>query len=161
MSCLPSKEIPILTRLGDFIWRQPILTVKTSTKHSRAGQLEWMMLCSEASGRSTTTSASFLSSGSRSICTRSFGRWHRAKVAVWREEENREMDNGGVGTNSWYVRGNGRTQTAGVFRIQGMSAKHPPCRVWRGIERGPAGEWRRWLRGDQIQEGQISDDSRD
>ena len=47
----------------------------------------------------------FFSSGSRSICTRSSGRWHRAKVAVWREEENREMDNGGVGTNSWYVRG--------------------------------------------------------
>ena len=22
-------------------------------------------------------------------------------MAVWREEENREMDNGGVGTNSW------------------------------------------------------------
>ena len=25
-------------------------------------------------------------------------------------------------------RGNGRTQTTGVFRIQGMSAKRPPCR---------------------------------
>ena len=47
----------------------------------------------------------FFSSGSRSICTRSSGRWHRANVVVWREEENREMDNGGVGTNSWYVRG--------------------------------------------------------
>ena len=43
----------------------------------------------------------FFSCGSRSICTRSSGRWHRAKVAVWREEENHEMDNGGVGTNSW------------------------------------------------------------
>ena len=63
MSCLPSKEIPILTRLGDFIWRQPILTVKTSSKHSSAGQLEWMMLCNEASDIRTRTSESFLRKG--------------------------------------------------------------------------------------------------
>ena len=101
MSCLPSKEIPILTRLGDFIWRQPILTVKTSTKHSRAGQLEWMMLCNEASDIRTRTSESFLRNGSRRFSTRLSGRSHSAKVAVWREEENREMDIGAEGTSSW------------------------------------------------------------
>ena len=74
MSCLPSKEIPILTRLGDFIWRQPILTVKTSTKHSRGGQLEWMMLCNEASDIRTRTSESFLRNGSRRFSTRLSGR---------------------------------------------------------------------------------------
>ena len=74
MSCLPSKEIPILTRLGDFIWRQPILTVKTSTKHSSAGQLEWMMLCNEASDIRTRTSESFLRNGSRRFSTRLSGR---------------------------------------------------------------------------------------
>ena len=56
------------------------------------------MLCSEASDRSTTISACFFSSGSRSICTRLSASWHRAKVAVWREEENNEMDIGGEGT---------------------------------------------------------------
>ena len=72
---LPSvKRIPILTRLGDFIWRQPILTVKTSTKHSRAGQLEWMMLCNEASDIRTRTSESFLRNGSRRFSTRLSGR---------------------------------------------------------------------------------------
>ena len=101
MSCLPSKEIPILTRLGDFIWRQPILTVKTSTKHSSAGQLEWMMLCNEASDIRTRTSESFLRNGSRRFSTRLSGRSHSAKVAVWREEENREMDIGAEGTSSW------------------------------------------------------------
>ena len=74
MSCLPSKEIPILTRLGDFIWRQPILTMKTSTKHSSAGQLEWMMLCNEASDIRTRTSESFLRNGSRRFSTRLSGR---------------------------------------------------------------------------------------
>ena len=58
------------------------------------------MLCSEASNRSTTTSACFFSSGSQSICTRLFARWHRAKVVVWREEENHEMDIGGEGTDT-------------------------------------------------------------
>ena len=105
MSCLPSKEIPILTRLGNFIWRHPILTVKTSTKHSRAGQLEWMMLCNEATDIQIRTSESVLRNGSRSFSTRLSGRSHSAKVAVWREEENHEMDNGVVGTNSWCVRG--------------------------------------------------------
>ena len=105
MSCIPSKEIPILTRLGDFIWRQPILTMKTSTKYSRTGQLEWMMICNEASDIRTRTSESFFRNGSRRVSTRLSGRSHSAKVAVWREEENREMDNGGVGTNSWCVHG--------------------------------------------------------
>ena len=101
MSCLPSKEIPILTRLGDFIWRQPILTVKTSTKNYRAGQLEWMMLCNEASDIRTRTSESFMKNGSRRFSTRLSGRSHSAKVAVWREEENREMDIGAEGTGRW------------------------------------------------------------
>ena len=101
MSYLPPKEISILTRLGDFIWRQPILTVKTSTKHSRAGQLEWMMLCNEASDIRTRTSESFLRNGSRRFSTRLSGRSHNAKVAVWREEENREMDIGAEGTGRW------------------------------------------------------------
>ena len=101
MSCLPSKEIPILTRLGDFIWRQPILTVKTSTKHSRAGQLEWMMLCNEASDIRTHTSESFLRNGSRRFSTRLSDRSHSAKVVVWGEEENREMDIGAEGTGRW------------------------------------------------------------
>ena len=68
------KEIPILTRLGDFIWRQPILTVKTSTKHSSAGQLEWMMLCNEASDIRTRTSERFLRNGSWRFSTRLSGR---------------------------------------------------------------------------------------
>ena len=79
--------------------------MKTSTKHSRAGQLEWMMLCNEASDIRTHTSESFLRNGSRRFSTRLSGRSHNAKVAVWREEENREMDIGDEGTNSWYVRG--------------------------------------------------------
>ena len=57
-----------------FIWRQPILTVKTSTKHSSAGQLEWMMLCNEASDIRTRTSESFLRNGSRRFSTRLSGR---------------------------------------------------------------------------------------
>ena len=69
-SSCPSKWIPILTRLGDFIWRQPILTVKTSTKHSRAGQMEWMMLWNEASDIRTRTSESFLRNGSQRFSTR-------------------------------------------------------------------------------------------
>ena len=101
MSRLSSKQIPILTRLGDFIWRQLILTVKTSTKHSRAGQLEWMMLCNEASDIRTCISESFLRNGSRRFSTGLSGRSHIAKVAVWREEENREMDIGAEGTSSW------------------------------------------------------------
>ena len=101
MSCLLSKQMPILTRLGDFIWRQPILTVKTSTKHSSAGQLEWMMLCNDASDIQTRTSENFLRNGSRRFSTRLSGRLHSAKVAVWREEENREMDIGAEGTGSW------------------------------------------------------------
>ena len=101
MSCLPSKEIPILTRLGDFIWRQPVLTVKTSTKHSRAGQLVWMMLCYEASDIRSPTSESILRNGSRWFSTRLSGRSHRAKVEVWIEEENREMNIGAEGTGRW------------------------------------------------------------
>src|SRR3989337_622822 len=101
MSCLSSKEIPILTRLGDFSWRQLILTVKTSTKHSRAGQLEWMMLCNEAFDIRTRTSESFLRNGSQRFSTRLSGRSHNAKVAVWREEENREMDIDAEGTSTW------------------------------------------------------------
>ena len=101
MSCLTSKEIPIIKRLGDFIWRQRILTVKTSTKHSRAGQLEWMMLCNEASDIRTRTSESFFKNGSRRFSTKLSGRLHSAKVAVWREEENREMDIGAEGTGRW------------------------------------------------------------
>ena len=101
MSSTTSKEIPILTRLGDFIRRQPILTVKRSTKHSRAGQLDWMMLCSEVSDTGTHISESFLRSGSQSFCTRLSGSLHTAKVAVWREEENREMDIGAEGTSTW------------------------------------------------------------
>src|SRR3989337_1049723 len=101
MSFLPSKEIPILTRLGHFIWRQPIVTVKTSTKHSRSGQLEWRMLCNEASDIRTRTSESFLRNGSRRFSIRLSGRSHSAKVAVLREEENREMDIGAEGTGRW------------------------------------------------------------
>ena len=91
MSYLPSKEIPILTRLGDFIWRQPILTAKTSTKHSMAGQLEWMMLCNEASDIRTRTSESFLRNGSQRFSTdclvgRTAQRWRggeRRKTVRW------------------------------------------------------------------------------
>ena len=63
------------------------------------------MLCNEASDIRTCTSESFMRNGSRRFSTRLSGRSHSAKVAVWREEENREMDNGGVGTNSWCVCG--------------------------------------------------------
>ena len=75
--------------------------MKTSTKHSRAGQLEWMMLCNEASDIRTRTSESFLRNGSRRFSTRLSGRSHNAKVVVWREEENCEMDIGAEGTGRW------------------------------------------------------------
>ena len=55
-------------------WRQLILTVKISTKHSSAGQLEWMMMCNEASDIRTRTSESFLRNGSRRFSTRLSGR---------------------------------------------------------------------------------------
>ena len=48
--------------------------LKTSTKHSSAGQLEWMMLCNEASDIRTRTSESFLRNGSRRFSTRLSGR---------------------------------------------------------------------------------------
>ena len=63
------------------------------------------MLCNEASDIRTRTIESFLRNGSRRFSTRLLGRHHNVKVAVWREEENCEMDNDGVGMNSWYVRG--------------------------------------------------------
>ena len=101
ISC-PKKQIPMLTRWGDFILRQRIrISIpKTSSKRSRAGQLEWMMLGSAAYDKSTTTSTRFFSSGSRSICTRLSARWHQEKVAVWTEEENHEMGTGGEGTDT-------------------------------------------------------------
>ena len=76
--------------------------MKTSTKHSSAGQLEWMMLCNEASDIRTRTSESFLRNGSRRFSTRLSGRSHSAKVAVWREEENGEVDIGAEGTSRWH-----------------------------------------------------------
>ena len=83
MMSFPLSEImPMLIRLGEFIHRQRNFILQTSSRHSRAGQLEWMMFCSETSDISTSTSESLLSSGSRSICTRLSGSWHRAKVAV-------------------------------------------------------------------------------
>ena len=75
--------------------------MQTSTKHSSAGKLEWMMLCNEASDIRTRTSESFFRNGSRRLSTRFSGRSHSAKVAVWREEENREMDIGAEGTGRW------------------------------------------------------------
>ena len=46
MSCCPSKQIPMLVRWGDFIWRQRIgvSIPQTTSKLSRAGQLECMTL---------------------------------------------------------------------------------------------------------------------
>ena len=61
---------------------------------------------------------------------------------------------------------NGRTQAAGVYRIDGMSGRRPPCRVCttrsmsgcRFIERSPGGRtW--WLRGVQNHHRHIADDS--
>ena len=59
------------------------------------------MLCNEASDIQTRTSESFLRNGSQRFSTRLSGRSHSTKVAVWREEENREMDIGAEGTGSW------------------------------------------------------------
>ena len=70
-------------------------------RNSRAGQLEWMMLCNEASDIRTRTSECFLRNGSQRFSTRMSGRSHSTKVAVWREEENREMYIGAEGTCSW------------------------------------------------------------
>ena len=44
-------SLPMLLRWGNIIWRQliGISIPKTFNKRSRAGQPEWMMLCSEAS----------------------------------------------------------------------------------------------------------------
>ena len=47
---------------------------ETSTKHSREGQLEWMMLCNEASDIRTCISESFLRNGSRRFSTKLSGR---------------------------------------------------------------------------------------
>ena len=67
-----------------------------------------------------------------------------------------------------YIHSHGRTQAAGVYRIDGMSARRPPCRVCPagsmpgciGVERSPGGR-RWWLRGVQNHHRQIADDSRD
>ena len=75
--------------------------MKTNTKLSRAGQLEWMMLCNEASDIRCRISENFLRNGSRRFSTRLSGRSHSAKVAVWREEKTREMDIGAEGTGRW------------------------------------------------------------
>ena len=63
-------------KVSDFIWRQliPISIPKTISKRSRAGQLEWMMLCNEAFDIRTCTSESFLRNGSRRFSTRLSGR---------------------------------------------------------------------------------------
>ena len=65
------------------------------------------MLCNEASDIQTRTSESFFRNGSRRFSTRLSGRSYSAKVAVWREEENREMDIGAEGKfmafGMWYV----------------------------------------------------------
>ena len=55
----------------------------------------------EASDIQTRTSESFLRNGSRRFSTRLSGRSHSVKVAVWREEENYEMDIGAEGTCRW------------------------------------------------------------
>ena len=95
--------------------------MKTSTKHSRVGQLEWMTLCNEAFDIRTHTSESFLRNGSQRFSTRLSGRSHSTKVAVWREEENREMDIGAEGIGRWRsvsvgdFQGNSRTQAAVVL----------------------------------------------
>ena len=129
--------------------------MKTSTKHSRAGKLEWMMLCNEASDIRTRTSESFLRNGSRRFSTKLSGRSHNAKVAVWREEENARWTSvlraqvDGVRYLVGDFQGNSRTQAVVVLRIQGISARHPSCRAWyaclgsmtgcRGFEWSPGG----------------------
>ena len=152
MRSCPKKQIPMLTRWGDFILSQRvrISIPKTSSKRSRAGQPEWRMLCSAASDRSTTTSASFFSNGSQSICTRLSARWHRAKVTVWREEAMRWTSVVRAQIHRFvlcYIHSHGRNQAARVYRIDRMSARRPPCRVCpvgsmpgcRCVERSPSG----------------------
>lgn len=87
--------MPMLLRLGEFIWRQRIFLCQRSRKHSSAGQLSWIELCSETSEILIDSSGSFLSSGNRSILTKLSGILHWANVAVARVEENRERDAGG------------------------------------------------------------------
>ena len=128
MSSPLKEQSPMLTRLGDFIRRQrDVYFANKQHRHSRAGQLEWMMLCSEASDISTSTSESFLE------------QWE-VKAFVpdcllvgtrrrWRCEERggkpRRWTSVATGSDTmafWLVvcdfRRNGRTPAAGVCQIQ-------------------------------------------
>ena len=128
----------MLTWWGEFILGQwiRISIPKTSSKRSRAGQLEWMMLCSAASHRSTTTSTQFLGVGVEAFVLNCLldGTEPRWRCGEWRK------------TMRWtlvvraqihrfvvcYIHSHGRTQADGVYRIDGMSARRPPCRVCPG-----------------------------
>lgn len=99
---VPLQRMPKIIRQCEFIHRQLKFIKGTNNKHSRAGQLQWMMFCSETSNISTSTIESLLCSGSRSICTRLSGSWQQAKLAVWRDDEKFKMAFGGNGLHKWH-----------------------------------------------------------
>ena len=95
----------MLSSLGEFILMQCSRLLQTRSSHSRAGQLDWIMFCSETSDISTSTNESLLSSGSSSIRAKLSGIWQRANLTMCSEEENLNMEVGGEGIDEGHLRG--------------------------------------------------------
>ena len=134
MCCYPLKQIPKLLRWGDFIWRQLIwISIpKTISKRSIAGQLEWMCVVRPPTDKPPQAKV-FLAVGVEAfvpdcLLDGTGPRWRcgeRRKTMRWASVVRAQMQLLVV----TYRCSNGRTQAAGVYRIDGMSARRPPCRV--------------------------------